>query len=549
MTVAPHDAVIAIMLCLLSMDASAQSALDRVDPSRAEQIDERDKPRGSEDLRVSAPTPNPAPKTDTLEIHVSSIRITGLTALRQSDFASIVGEYLGRTLSGGDLSELADKVAKRARDKGYPFATAQIVPQTLASGSLKVIIDEGAIDEVRINGIDDEALKHALSSIVSGHPMPLAQIERRILLARDLPGVVIRNARLRIEGDRRILVIDAMRDRVSGWASVDNHGTRTLGPVAASMGINVNGVFSANDALQIAVYNTVFQPSELTFGRVRYSERIHTSGTELSLAVAWSRSQPGAYLRRAEIDGESRWGSISLAQPLLRRRASSIWLNISLDNREVTQSRSDTLVRQDRLTVARAGLYANTLAFEGQLRANAVISRGLDIFDATSAGEPTSSRFAASGAFTTLAGWLNWVSPRIHNFAFEISGSGQVASGPLLLSEEIGLGGDRFLKAYDYNERSGDQGIAGSVEVRYELDDFFAPGRGGQLYTYVDGGAVWNQSLPDSAGSLASSGFGVRAALLPRMNAHMELAIPLSGDRFDTGDVSPRLRFGLSQGF
>ena len=187
--------------------------------------------------------------------------------------------------------------------------------------------------------------------------------------------------------------------------------------------------------------------------------------------------------------------------------------------------------------------------FDGQVRANAVISRGLDIFDATRKGELTSSRFAAGGTFTTLAGWFSWTSPRQNNFAVEFSGSGQLASGPLLLSEEIGLGGDRFLKAYDYNERSGDQGVVGSLEIRYELDNLFSQGRGAQVYVYADAGSVKNRSIPGSGGALASSGFGARGAILPMTNARIELSIPLAGDRFDTQNSSPRLRVGLSRRF
>lgn len=532
-----------------STGAAAQSALDRVDPSRTEQMDAGETLATSENLTLALPATRQQGETLTQAIHLGGVRIVGLRALRQSDFADIIGAYLGRSLSGSDLTELADQIAQRARARGYAFAAAKIGPQLLESRLLQVELDEGSIDEVRIEGSRSEALRQALSEVASGFPITLAEVERRLLLAGDLHGVTIDSARLSIEGDRRILVVEANRHKVTGWAEIDNYGTRTLGPVATSVGVNLNSVLSTYDSLQLAAYNTVFNPSELTFVRARYSERVHASGTEMSISGAWSGSRPGAFLRSADIQGESHWGSISIAQPLRRRRALSIWLNASLDNREVTQKRLDVTARKDRLTVARAGIYVNGQVFDGQVRANAVISRGLDIFDATRKGELTSSRFAAGGTFTTLAGWFSWTSPRQNNFAVEFSGSGQLASGPLLLSEEIGLGGDRFLKAYDYNERSGDQGVVGSLEIRYELDNLFSQGRGAQVYVYADAGSVKNRSIPGSGGALASSGFGARGAILPMTNARIELSIPLAGDRFDTQNSSPRLRIGLSRRF
>lgn len=532
-----------------STGAAAQSALDRVDPSRTEQMDAGETLATSENLTLALPATRQQGETLTQAIHLGGVRIVGLRALRQSDFADIIGAYLGRSLSGSDLTELADQIAQRARARGYAFAAAKIGPQLLESRLLQVELDEGSIDEVRIEGSRSEALRQAFSEIATGFPITLAEVERRLLLAGDLHGVTIDNARLSIEGDRRILVVEANRHKVTGWAEIDNYGTRTLGPVATSVGVNLNSVLSTYDALQLVAYNTVFNPSELTFVRARYSERVHASGTEMSISGAWSGSRPGAFLRSANIQGESHWGSISIAQPLRRRRALSIWLNASLDNREVTQKRLDVTARKDRLTVARAGIYVNGQVFDGQVRANAVISRGLDIFDATRKGELTSSRFAARGTFTTLAGWFSWTSPRQNNFAVEFSGSGQLASGPLLLSEEIGLGGDRFLKAYDYNERSGDQGVVGSLEIRYELDNLFSQGRGAQVYAYADAGSVKNRSIPGSGGALASSGFGARGGILEMTNARIELSIPLAGDRFDTQDSSPRLRIGLSRRF
>lgn len=126
------------------------------------------------------------------------------------------------------------------------------------------------------------------------------------------------------------------------------------------------------------------------------------------------------------------------------------------------------------------------------MRSNIVVSRGIDAFDATSRADPLASRFDAEGHFTAASAWADWTSRRYGGFSLTAAVLEQIADGPVLLTEELGLGGSRFLRAYDYSERSGDQGIMGSVEARYDMDGLIARDRGVQAYVFADGGSVAN---------------------------------------------------------
>ena len=207
------------------------------------------------------------------------------------------------------------------------------------------------------------------------------------------------------------------------------------------------------------------------------------------------------------------------------------------------------MAREDRLTVAKLSLYGSAKFAGGSLRSSATISQGLNILDATRLGDPLSSRADADGTYTGL--WLSseWSRSIAANFSIAVGVRSQIASQPLLVSEEIGLGGAAFARGYDYSERSGDKGTMAYAEARYKIDHKIGPVRGVELYAFADGGTVRNLAGRFGGGSLFSTGAGMRADVDRRTDANLEVAVPLSGPRYDTGNQAPRVRFSVTRYF
>ena len=125
----------------------------------------------------------------------------------------------------------------------------------------------------------------------------------------------------------------------------------------------------------------------------------------------------------------------------------------------------------------------------------------------------------------------------------------QLASPPLLISEETGLGGANFVRGYDYSERTGDQALLAYGELNYSWDSLPGPLAELEFYGFVDGGKAYNLDEGFGGGSLFSSGGGFRADIGKSLTGGLEVAVPLSGVRYDTGDSSARVRFQVSQSF
>ena len=142
----------------LAAPAMAQTALDRVDPAQAERrVDPIDKSRESVPVSVQQNAIE-RPRSN-YTVRVGGVRILGLKSLPQAAFADIVTDYLGKTLTASELADLTDRVARRARDRGYVFAKAWIEPQQVMAGLIDIKIDKGAIDEVRLRAPAIERFK------------------------------------------------------------------------------------------------------------------------------------------------------------------------------------------------------------------------------------------------------------------------------------------------------------------------------------------------------------------------------------------------------
>jgi hemolysin activation/secretion protein len=526
----------------------AQATLDRVDPARVERTMPADaRPAGTLPVAI-APAPAATPIASDLPITVGAVAITGLGLLHASDFADIVETYVGRTLSPAALAGLADAISERARARGYLFATTTIPPQKIEAGLLRLALEEGRVDEVRIAGTDNRAARAALEPLVGG-AVTSAALQRRLLIAADIDGLLLRRVRLLREGPRNVLFVEMGERRVSGVADLDNSGSRPIGPLRTDISVRLSQLLAADDAVTFTAATNPLMPQELGYGRVRYVKRVGVDGTEVSASASYASVAPGSYLADRDIVGRSWTAQLGIARPLLRRRATSIWLQAAFDIRSVKQDWAGELARRDRVSSFRLGLYGYATLAGGVLRASATLSQGAALFDATRAGDPLASRPDADGGYTSLLVTTNWDGRLSGPISADIALAGQIAGEPLLIAEQFGLGGGTYLRPYDYNERSGDDGVAGSVELRYALAKTAGPLREPLVYIFASGGYTGAIRGDAIAGPLFASGGGVRSTIGTSFSADAGIAFPLSGPRYDTGSSDPVFNMRLSKRF
>ena len=481
--------------------------------------------------------------------NVGSILIDGNEALSDNEFVDLIEAYSSPALAQNDLSALADAIADRARVKGLVFATATIPEQRLGLGILRVRLDEGRVDAIRIEGADEVAIRRQLAPLVNGKPVTAAELERRILLADDISGVRILDSRYEKEDGLGVLVVRTRRSHAFASVELRNNGSEPVGPIRARIRVDLNGVLSSGDEVDLTFGTTPLQPEELQFASAAYRIVVDASGLELGTHLSYSSTQPGAFLADRDIDGEFWRAGVSARYPLLRRRNASVWVVGEFEVSELTQDVAGERVRRDRVPVVKAGLYSRGKLAGGRYRGRVTVTRGLNILSATKLGDELASRRDASADFTSLYAWFAWDKALTNSLSLSLGGRGQLATDPLLATEDIGLGGTSFLRGYNFNERSGDQGVMGYGELRYNWrgQGFWLPRA--QLYVFADGGVVSNLEEGFGSGSLASAGGGLRLDVTRDLDLDLELAMPLTGPRFDSESESPQVNIRVQQSF
>jgi hemolysin activation/secretion protein len=172
--------------------------------------------------------------------------------------------------------------------------------------------------------------------------------------------------------------------------------------------------------------------------------------------------------------------------------------------------------------------------------------QGLDIFGAGSP-DGLSSRDGASPDFSVFNAWFTRYQALAAGWSIKLAGAAQFASAPLFISQQFYLGGLAFGRGYGSGEISGDNGVAGTFELRYDHAVNWAYLAGYQLYSFVDAGLAWNDGdRPSDGMALTSAGAGVRFTFVNDLRADLSVAFPLSYRAPDNDTRSARFLVSLS---
>ena len=491
-----------------------------------------------------APAPRPAlpelPKPGgevpdalrSVKVVLREVAIEG-TSLLLPQAQEIASGFVGPTITGADIFELARSLTALYRNAGYLLTVVIVPPQDLSAGRLRLRVIEGYVANVRVEG--DPAVGGRLTQlgekIKASRPLHADDLERYLLLANDLPGVRVRAvlAPSKTPGAADLTLVATVK-RADGYASLDNYGSKYLGPGQFTVGATGSQVFGIDDQWRLVGLTT--GNGELNYGQFSYSQVVSTEGLKLGANVWESRTNPGDALEPLDLQGRAIAGAVSAAYPFLRTRNQSVLGRALFDARNITTDvptdAGPVRLVEDRIRALRFGLLWLTAdRLEGQNALDVEFSQGVG---GTKKDDPLKSRAGADGKFSKIVFDYERLQRLGSRFVVTLGAAAQWTSEPLLASEQYALGGRRFGRAYEPAELTGDRALAFRMEPAYlNRVEWFAY----QLYAFYDIGKVWYQDdpslvTPRSAQSLASAGFGTRVLGNEWISAGLELAKPLT---------------------
>lgn len=532
MATQPRLAAAAVLAAVsFAAPAGAQDVPTSVDPGQIEQrFDTRPRLREAPGPEIESPLPGPeAIREAEVPFRLTDLRIEGMSVFSPSDFRPLFAPLLSKDVTLAQIADVARQIGKRYQEAGYVLSRA-VPPDAIPADGVAVIhVVEGFIDEVAIEGevAGDVALLEAYGNkIAAERPTTLANLERYVLLVSDLAGVSVQPLLEPVDADagayRLILVMRQIY--FGGTAQADNRGSEFIGPYQFQLGGVANNLLGLYDSARLRVATTA-DVSELVFVDGLYSVPVGSEGTVASFGASYDRSTPGHTLRQLDIHSHSLRFELSGAHPVVRSRNLDIYVTGRFTYRNSISNRGGTRAFEDRLRVLRAGTVVSfDDALEGRDWINLEISQGLDILGASPSKSVTTSDSSANTDFTKGRLDVSRYQRVGDAWGVLVLAAGQYASGALLAAEEMGLGGERFGRAYDPSEITGAQGLAGRAEIQRDFWPEGWPVNQIQLYGYYDIGKVWDPGMQ----SLSSAGGGVRVQLPYGVFAYVEVAKPLT---------------------
>jgi|CXWL01.1.fsa_nt_gi hemolysin activation/secretion protein len=480
------------------------------------------------------------------------VTIDGASAFTQADLAHLYEPYLARPVGLDDLARIADTITTRYREAGYFLSRAIVPPQDAESGVARIVVLEGRISEIVIEGEAGAQAGAYLRGIDAQPIADLRDVDRRLALASDVPGLAVRS---RIEPDpndptRHRLVVSTEFRAIDALASIDNRGSEDAGPLQAYGRVRGNSVLFDRDQASLGVFTTPASPSDFTYIEAAYAYGFK-NGARAAVAASASRAHDGHDIASPDIGGDSQSLSLRYDHPLQRGRAGGLWLGGAFDLRHAENDWTGGGGYADELRVASLNLrgFLNEHGHASTVFARA--SFGLDILGASGRSLLRRSRYDADGEFVTFNLHMSHYRDLGRYVGVYASIDGQWADRPLLLSEEFSVGGQFYGRAYNPGEISGDHGLAGLVELRAGYDPNIGPISFLQGYLFYDTAEVWNYNTAPGADelSLSSAGAGLRVSFEDWLTARLEIARPLTRTPYEENDKDWRQFFSLSAAY
>ncbi|MBV8938804.1 MAG: ShlB/FhaC/HecB family hemolysin secretion/activation protein [Alphaproteobacteria bacterium] len=547
-----------IALVLFAGTASAQLAVPRpptVEPGRQDQrlrIENEMPPVGNDSIIT---VPNEAgkeqPLADKVTFTLKGIVFENLSVFTEDQLRSEYESYIGKEVTLNTLREIATRITTRYRNAGYILSRAVVPPQHIKDGMVKIRIVEGYINKVLFEGAPQSGLlAEYADKIRSAKPLDAATLERYLLLMDDLPGVsahaVLRPSQ---EAPGASDVVVTMTEKmINGSLTLDNRGSRYMGPIQEGATVNGNNLLGLYDRTQLHGVLTG-DPKELQYGEIVHEEQLDSEGTKLALSAARTHTRPGYRLSPFDINGQDTIYSAAISHPFIRSRQTNLFGDARIDVRDTYTDSLGAKLYDDRLRVLRVGgAYDFVDSWSAVNKVQSEISKGFD----WDAGAAAHSRATGDPSFLKATAQASRLQPISGPFSLYVAASGQLSANTLLAAEEFGIGGEPFGSAYDPSEIVGDSGLAGRAELQFSRSGDLEIIPTYQFYGFYDIGKVWiraAQAGQKSEASLASAGLGTRFNILEPVSGELEVALPLTRPVAAMGQHSgndPRVFFSLA---
>jgi hemolysin activation/secretion protein len=367
---------------------------------------------------------------------------------------------------------------------GYILVRVTLPPQELKDGgTVRLILVDGFVEAIDVKGVPERVravVAARTNALIGKRHIKLVEIERRLLIAGDAPGLRLRStlARGEREGGAKLILEGAYRP-ITGSVGADNRLPVPLGTWSYNSSLALNSVFGLGEQF----YGSLVAPNPIgdTFDAAARI-RVVGGGAVIPLGVdGWilnpeytlSRTRPSAPAGLDAVAWFERW-AVRTSYPLIRERARTLVLQGAFE--AITQHTEPAVggldLKRDRYQVLRGGADVGfPTPWGAGVQASILFSRGLGGRDQADAppADPAVIPLTRQGAepiFSKLSGAIRIQQPLPESFQLALIGRGQSSfNKPLLQSEMFALDAVDGVSSFTTGSFMVDEGVSGRAEL------------------------------------------------------------------------------------
>lgn len=494
-------------------------------------------------------------------VNINEYIVRGNTVLDARDIERAVYPYLGPDRTLADIESAREALQTIYQERGFQSVYVDLPEQQVADGIVFLQVSETKVGRVRVVGAQ--------------HYSPLAiRDEVPALKEGEVPNFNRAQAELTNlnKGASRQVVPVVKEGRMPGTMDVDLK-VEDKSPWHASVGLN-NDYSADTTRLRSTAslgYDNLWQLGHsvsLTFFTAPQetdNAKVWSGSYSMPLAPRWGLQFSGyksdsnvATIGGTNVLGKGYSFGLSAIYTMDPQGDWSNSLSVGLDYKKFDES-TRFGANEDQIPIKYLPF---TLAYNGyRYSESSQSSVGLSIVGASGSffnqgsdwKEFDDKRYQASPSFALLRGDGTHTQNLFGDWQLGLRGSFQLASGALVSNEQFSAGGATSVRGYLAAERTGDDGVLGSVEWRTpSLARWLGANvNEWRFYAFADAATLrLRDPLPeqDSSYSLASVGLGTRMQVLDWLSGSLDWGYPLK-DGPNTRKHDPRLNFSVRASF
>lgn len=449
---------------------------------------------------------------DKLSVQVRSVQVDGTLPSLSDRTQTIVARLSGRTVTAAEIFAAARELEQAYVGAGFALVRVVLPAQNLANGAdVRLVVVDGFIERVDVSALPPEIrarIASVLAPLIGERGISLRTIERKILLAGDTPGTILRStlAGGTVPG-ATVLMVEARYKPVTGSVAVDNVLAQALGTYTSSFGLDMNSPTGNGELLYLRASGAPYTGGNAAFLGSDPRNRalavglilpLGYDGLTMNLEATDSRATPRAVAGGLGFTSNFSRYSARVRYPLIRSRSFTLNAEAAFDAQEerLTVIRPvEAPLSLDRLRIARTGGdFLWVTPTDGVVTGRLIGSFGVNDLgarDRPPAGsnlEPL-SRQGARPEFQKLEATLAYNQPLAEHLTLDLRARGQTSFNQALpRSEQIGLANLSGLSSFDAGLFQGDEGYVVRAEIQFPfLTPFTLP--------------FWLPSIPAQLGS------------------------------------------------